>query len=37
MNKTFVRIMCIILGVLMVASAVTLIAAGIVAGCTPQA
>ncbi len=37
MNKTFVRIMCIILGVLMVGSAITLVEAGIIAGCAPQA
>ena len=37
MNKMFVRIMCIILGVLMVGTAITLVAAGIISGCTPQA
>lgn len=32
-NKIFVRVMCAILGVLMVASAIALIATGVVQGC----
>lgn len=32
-NKVFVRVMCIILGVLMVAGAISLIAVGFTAGC----
>lgn len=32
-NKVFVRVMCVILGVLMVAGAISLIAVGITTGC----
>lgn len=32
-NKIFVRVMCAILGVLMVAGAISLIAVGITTGC----
>lgn len=32
-NKIFVRVMCIVLGVLMVAGAISLIAVGITTGC----
>ena len=37
MNKTFVRIMCAVLGVLMLGSAIALIVTGVIQGCTPQA
>ena len=37
MNKTLVRILCGVLGVLMLGSAIALIVAGVVQGCTPQA
>ena len=33
MNKTLVRIMCIVLGILMVASSVVIIASGLVNSC----
>ncbi len=32
-NKVFVRIMCVVLGVLMLASAVALIASGFITSC----
>ncbi len=35
-NKIFVRVMCIILGVLMVAGAISLIAVGFTQACQPQ-